>query len=84
MYFGSLLVGYYGSRELLFAGRVGTGFSEKALAALYDGLQRIKRTTCPFVARIWKRPNENTHDDRNCGPRRVVSVPTPSAVSAGL
>ena len=29
MYFGSLLVGYYGSSGLLFAGRVGTGFSEK-------------------------------------------------------
>jgi bifunctional non-homologous end joining protein LigD len=27
MYFGSLLVGYYGSAGLLFAGRVGTGFS---------------------------------------------------------
>ena len=30
MYFGSLLVGYYGPNGLLFAGRVGTGFSEKA------------------------------------------------------
>ena len=49
MYFGSLLVGYYGPEGLLFAGRVGTGFSERALAALYDGLQKIKRATCPFV-----------------------------------
>ena len=32
--FGALLVGYYGPGGLLFAGRVGTGFSEKALAAL--------------------------------------------------
>ena len=48
-YFGALLVGYYGQEGLLFAGRVGTGFSEKALAALYDGLQKIRRTTCPFV-----------------------------------
>jgi bifunctional non-homologous end joining protein LigD len=48
-YFGSLLVGYYGSEGLLFAGRVGTGFSERALAALYDGMQKIKRATCPFV-----------------------------------
>jgi bifunctional non-homologous end joining protein LigD len=46
---GSLLVGYYGPDGLRFAGRVGTGFSEKALATLYDGLQKIKRTTCPFV-----------------------------------
>jgi bifunctional non-homologous end joining protein LigD len=34
MYFGSLLVGYYWPAGLLFAGRVGTGFSERALAAL--------------------------------------------------
>jgi bifunctional non-homologous end joining protein LigD len=41
MYFGSLLVGYYDSSGLLFAGRVGTGFSEKVLATLYGGLQKI-------------------------------------------
>jgi bifunctional non-homologous end joining protein LigD len=35
MNFGSLLMGYYGPEGLLFAGRVGTGFSERALAALY-------------------------------------------------
>jgi bifunctional non-homologous end joining protein LigD len=48
-YFGSLLVGYYGPDGLLFAARVGTGFSERALAALYKGMQKIKRPTCPFV-----------------------------------
>jgi bifunctional non-homologous end joining protein LigD len=48
-YFGALLVGYYGPQGLLFAGRVGTGFSETALATLYDGLQKIRLTSCPFV-----------------------------------
>ena len=48
-YFGALLVGYYGQDGLLFAGRAGTGFSERALAALYEGMQKIKRATCPFV-----------------------------------
>src|SRR5215469_5725088 len=48
-YFGALLVGYQGPYGLLFAGRVGTGFSEKALETLYSGLQKITRTTCPFV-----------------------------------
>jgi bifunctional non-homologous end joining protein LigD len=42
-------VGYYGEDGLLFAGRVGTGFSEKALEALYDGMQKIRRASCPFV-----------------------------------
>jgi bifunctional non-homologous end joining protein LigD len=46
---GALLVGYYASGGLLFAGRVGTGFSERALETLYGGLQKIKRPTCPFV-----------------------------------
>jgi bifunctional non-homologous end joining protein LigD len=45
-YFGSLLVGYYDQESILFAGRVGSGFSERALATLYDGLQKIRRTTC--------------------------------------
>jgi bifunctional non-homologous end joining protein LigD len=51
-YFGALLVGSYGEEGLLFAGRVGTGFSQKALATPYEGLQRIKLTTCPFVYRL--------------------------------
>jgi bifunctional non-homologous end joining protein LigD len=48
-YFGSLLVGYYEGRRLLFAGRVGTGFSDKLLKELHNGLQKIRRDTCPFV-----------------------------------
>jgi bifunctional non-homologous end joining protein LigD len=48
-YFGSLLVGYYKANQLFFAGRVGTGSSDKLLADLYAGLQKIRRATCPFV-----------------------------------
>ncbi|MGA8659195.1 MAG: non-homologous end-joining DNA ligase [Chthoniobacterales bacterium] len=48
-YFGALLVGYYGPGGLLFAGRVGTGFSERVLADLYCALQEIKDMACPFV-----------------------------------
>jgi bifunctional non-homologous end joining protein LigD len=48
-YFGALLVGYHGPEGPLFAGRIGTGFSERALEELYDGLQKIRRATCPFV-----------------------------------
>jgi bifunctional non-homologous end joining protein LigD len=55
-YFGSLLVGYHGPGGLLFAGRVGTGFSEKALETLYDGLQKIKGADCPFVNLPESRP----------------------------
>jgi bifunctional non-homologous end joining protein LigD len=49
LYFGSLLVGYYAPDGLLFAGRVGTGFSERALASLHEGFQKIRRTTSPLI-----------------------------------
>ena len=48
-YFGSLLVGYNSPDGLRFAGRVGTGFSEKLLASVDAQLQKLKRTTCPFI-----------------------------------
>ena len=48
-YFGALLLGYNGSGGLLYAGRVGTGFSEAALETLYGGFQQIIRATCPFI-----------------------------------
>jgi bifunctional non-homologous end joining protein LigD len=48
-HFGSLLVGYYGPKGLVFAGRVGTGFSEKLLASIDAKLQKLRRDTCPFI-----------------------------------
>jgi bifunctional non-homologous end joining protein LigD len=48
-YFGSLLVGCYGPDGLLFAGRVGTGFSEKVLASIDAQLQKLRCATCPFI-----------------------------------
>ncbi len=48
-YFGSLLVGYNSPEGLRFAGRVGTGFSEKLLASIDAQLQKLKRSTCPFI-----------------------------------
>jgi bifunctional non-homologous end joining protein LigD len=53
-YFGAILVGYYkdkkkkGDSRLLFAGKVGTGFTEKTLAVLYRKFQRELRDNCPF------------------------------------
>ena len=48
-HFGSLLVGYHGPDGLRFAGRVGTGFSEKTLANLYAQFQKIRMQPCPFI-----------------------------------
>ena len=46
---GSLLVGYNSPNGLIFAGRVGTGFSDKVLANLYGKFQKLKQSECPFV-----------------------------------
>lgn len=48
-HFGALLVGYYDKGKLRYAGKVGTGYTEKVLAMLGKKLTRLKRVTCPFV-----------------------------------
>jgi bifunctional non-homologous end joining protein LigD len=47
-YFGALLVGLYEGKKFKFSGRVGTGFSEKLLNALYSELNKIRIDKCPF------------------------------------
>jgi bifunctional non-homologous end joining protein LigD len=47
--FGALLVGYYDrNKHLIYAGRVGTGFNERALAELSKRLKAIERPESPF------------------------------------
>ncbi len=48
-YFGAILVGYYENKKLVFAGKVGTGFTAKSLARLYKKFQKERRDDCPFV-----------------------------------
>ena len=54
-YFGAILVGYYdnggkkGDNRLRFAGKVGTGFTEKSLSTLYKKFRTEERDECPFV-----------------------------------
>jgi bifunctional non-homologous end joining protein LigD len=48
-YFGAILVGYYDKKKLVFAGKVGTGFSTKMLSSLYKKLRKESRDDCPFV-----------------------------------
>jgi bifunctional non-homologous end joining protein LigD len=47
-HFGSLLVGYYENGNLLFAGKVGTGFNEALLKSLAEEFESIKSEVCPF------------------------------------
>src|SRR3984893_8444287 len=48
-YFGALLVGFYEGKDFKFAGRVGTGFSDKLLRSLFDDLQKIRVERWPFL-----------------------------------
>jgi bifunctional non-homologous end joining protein LigD len=60
---GALLLGYYDGRELVYAGKVGTGFDEATLHRLHELLSEITRDTPPFTRGLvreagahWARP----------------------------
>jgi bifunctional non-homologous end joining protein LigD len=61
---GALMLGYYRDGELIYAGRTGTGFTQKTHQMLRDRLEKIRRATSPFgklptdVTRgvIWVKP----------------------------
>jgi ATP-dependent DNA ligase len=46
--FGALLLGYYEGDDLIYAGKVGTGFDDQALRRLSDRLSSLQRDTPPF------------------------------------
>ena len=45
---GALLMGYYEDGKFRYAGRVGTGFTEKRLDELYRSLEPLRRDSSPF------------------------------------
>lgn len=47
--FGALLIGYYAGKQLMYAGKVGTGFDRRKLAELHARFQRWERQDCPFA-----------------------------------
>lgn len=46
--FGALLVGFYKDGDLLYAGKVGTGYDDQFLEEFHEKLEKIKRKTSPF------------------------------------
>jgi bifunctional non-homologous end joining protein LigD len=55
---GALLIGYYDETGLRFAGKVGTGFTEKTLRWFKEALAPLARGTSPFVDKVpWKLAN---------------------------
>ncbi len=49
-HFGSLVLGLYDDGRLEYAGNVGTGFDNKALAAIRKQLEPLRSGICPFPA----------------------------------
>lgn len=47
-YFGALLVGYYDHNKLIYAGKVGTGYTEQILKFLGKKLEKIRVQNSPF------------------------------------
>jgi bifunctional non-homologous end joining protein LigD len=49
---GALLVGVHDAKGLVYAGRVGTGFSEQTLRRLESRLAPLRCSSCPFVTGV--------------------------------
>ena len=47
--FGALLLGYYDGDDLLYAGKVGTGFDDDTLESLRERLDSLERDTPPYA-----------------------------------
>ena len=72
---GALLVGVYGpGGELRYAGRVGTGFTEKELDRLARLLAGLQRSTSPFMADRSKIGQQPPRGAVFCEPRLVAEV----------
>jgi DNA ligase D-like protein (predicted ligase) len=67
--FGALLVGYYDGADLRYAGKVGTGFTDKVLRQLRGQFDALARDETPFTK---GRPNE--HDAHWVMPELVVQI----------
>jgi DNA ligase D-like protein (predicted ligase) len=60
---GALLLGYHEGRDLVYAGKVGTGFDEATLRRLHERLSAIEQDAAPFTRGLvrekgarWVRP----------------------------
>ncbi len=69
---GALLAGYYEGGELQYAGRVGTGFTDRTLDELARILEPLERATSPFAGT--PQAGVRLRDARFVEPRLVAEV----------
>lgn len=77
--FGALLTGYYQDDDLVYAGKVGTGFSEESLIHLHQKLSKIERDTSPF-----DRGLKNSNDVHHVEPELIAEIAFSEWTRAGL
>jgi bifunctional non-homologous end joining protein LigD len=68
---GSLVLGYYHKKELVHAGRVGTGFTSRVAEELYTRLEKIRQANSPFAKRL---PAEAGRQVRFVRPQFVAEI----------
>jgi bifunctional non-homologous end joining protein LigD len=56
---GALLLGYHDGRDLIYAGKVGTGFDTATLRKLHDRLSRTDQDKPPITRGLVREPNAN-------------------------
>lgn len=78
--FASLLVGEYSGDQLVYRGRVGTGFSEQDMADLAKRMTPLRRKTSPFA----ELPADARRDAVWMQPRLVAEIAYPEKTAAGL
>ena len=62
--FGAILLGVHkdvGSKELLYAGRVGTGFNDEKLRDIYKKMFALKRDTTPVSSKLTSEQKRGAH-----------------------
>ena len=79
--FGALLLGYYEGDQLCFAGSVGSGFDQRALAELDTWMWDHRRADCPFTT---PPPRPYSADATWVEPEMVVQVAFTEWTSDGL
>jgi bifunctional non-homologous end joining protein LigD len=78
-YFGALILGYHRAGRLIFAGRVGTGFSENMLGEIYRKLKPLE-VPAPLVEEIqepsgrWRPKGWKASESRWVKPKLVAQV----------
>ncbi|TWG98310.1 bifunctional non-homologous end joining protein LigD [Mesorhizobium sp. J18] len=68
---GSLVLGYYDKKDLIYAGRVGTGFNHRMAADLFKKLQKTRIPKSPFATRI---SAQDAYQARYVEPQFVAEV----------